>query len=192
MITPTIAVIGTSAGGVDALLTLFKQLPKNFSLPLVITQHIPAHANIDPNSVFGTSFSGRILEARDKMPIQKGHAYFAPPDYHLLIEKDFSLSLSQDELVHFSRPSIDVLFESAAASLGSSVCGVLLTGANEDGAAGLQAIQSVEGYTIVQNPDTAAWPIMPQSALQIFSPDAVLNLDEISQKLIFFSERGLE
>ena len=127
------------------------------------------------------------MEAVDKTKIEKEQIYFAPPNYHLLVERDFSLSLSQEDPVVFSRPSIDVLFESAARSLGEKVCGVLLTGANEDGAAGLKFIQACGGYTIVQNPMDAEIPTMPQSALTRFRPDFIGSLKEIAQKLATFT-----
>ncbi len=125
----------------------------------------------------------RVKEAEDKDPLSSGMLCFAAPGYHLLVEGDRSLSLSQDDAVHFSRPSIDVLFESAADVWGPQVAGVLLTGANEDGAAGLEAIHRVGGLTVIQDPAEAAVPTMPRAALQRFAPDYILPLRDIHRLL---------
>ncbi len=174
--------IGTSAGGVAALHEIFSTLsPK--APPLLVVQHMPADATLDMNLVFGRSFSGPLLEGADKTKVQNGHAYFAPPGYHLLLERDLTLSLSQDDLVNFARPSIDLLFQSGAAALGAAACGVLLTGANNDGAEGLQCIQEAGGITIVQDPKSADAPYMPNAALAIMKPSFVLPLKQIAGKL---------
>jgi two-component system, chemotaxis family, protein-glutamate methylesterase/glutaminase len=186
----TLIVIGTSAGGISALQTIFKSLPKDFSLPIVVTQHIAPKARIEPSLVFGQSLNVVFEEAQDKTEIKPGHVYFAPPNYHLLIEKDFTLSLSQDDPVHFARPSIDVCFTSAAHYLNTGVCGVLLTGANADGAIGLHAISKNGGFTIVQNPKEAEFATMPNSALERFQPSAVMTLHEITQQMISFANKG--
>ena len=176
-------VIGCSSGGVTALQHIFCQLPKLPTVPIVVVQHIPATAVLDLELVFGRYFSGKVLEAMDKTALKPGHIYFAPAGYHLLIESDYTLSISQDEHVNFARPSIDVLFESAAFAIRNDVCGVLLTGSNSDGALGLMKIKDRLGYTIVQDPATAESPTMPQAALNLFHPDMVGNLDEIAKKL---------
>jgi two-component system, chemotaxis family, protein-glutamate methylesterase/glutaminase len=186
----TLIVIGTSAGGISALQTLFKLLPENFSLPIVVTQHIAPKARIEPQLIFGTSLNVTFEEAKDKTKIKPGHVYFAPPNYHLLVEKDFTLSLSQDEPVHFARPSIDVCFISAAHYVNSGVCGILLTGANADGALGLHTISENGGFTIVQDPNEAEFATMPGAALERFQPSAILNLRDISQQMIQFAEKG--
>lgn len=178
-----LVVIGCSAGGVTALQTILSQLPKLPGVPIVVVQHIPAHAALDLELVFGRFFSGRIVEATDKTPLEPGHVYFAPPSYHLLVESDHTLSLSQDDPVNFARPSIDVLFESAAFSLRHEVCGVLLTGSNADGAQGLRKIKDRQGYTMVQDPATAEATAMPQSALDLFTPDYVAGLADIGRRI---------
>lgn len=186
----SVIVIGTSAGGIQALQTIFKALPKNFSLPIVVTQHIAATVRVQLQLVFGANLEIIFEEAKDKTELLPGHVYFAPPNYHLLLERDHSLSVSQDEPVHFARPSIDVCFTSAAHSLGEQVCGILLTGANSDGAIGLRTIANNGGFTIVQDPKEAEFSTMPQSALDLFKPTAVLALKDIIQKIIYLANKG--
>lgn len=183
--------IGTSAGGVDALHVLLESLPKDFKNPIVITQHVAADTSIDLKLVFGRFCHGAIFEASDKMDIQESCVYFAPPGYHLLIESDLTLSISQDEPVHFARPSIDVLFESASVALGDRCCGILLTGANQDGAVGLMEIKRAGGVTVVESPKTASHSAMPQAALDLFQPDYISDLKSIAQTMISISKGGL-
>lgn len=178
-----IACIGASAGGVNAVREILKSLRQDSAVSLIVAQHFPQEAEIDPQLIFGQDFKGRVHEAVDKMPLERGHAYFAPPGYHLQIERDLTLSLNQDEPVNFARPSIDVLFESAAWSLGADAVGILLTGANADGAHGLKLIHDSGGTTMVQNPEEAESSYMPRAALQRFNPDYVLNLREIADKI---------
>lgn len=178
-----IACIGASAGGVTAVQKILKSLPSDVAASLIITQHFPQDAVIDPQLVYGKDFSGRVHGAIDKMPLESGQAYFAPPGYHLQIERDLSLSLNQDEPVNFARPSIDVLFESAAWSLGADAVGILLTGASADGVGGLRLIHDCGGTTIVQDPEEAESSFMPRAALQKFKPDYVLNLHDIAAKI---------
>ena len=130
-------VIGASAGGLAALSALVSGLPRTFRLPLLMVQHVPPKGPTQLVEIFQRKTDLAVKEARDKEPVHGGTLYFAAPGYHLLVEADMTLSLSQDEAMHFSRPSIDVLFESAADAWGDRVAGILLTGANEDGAAGL-------------------------------------------------------
>jgi two-component system, chemotaxis family, protein-glutamate methylesterase/glutaminase len=129
-----------------------------------------------------------VFEAEDKLPVATGAIYFAPPDYHLLIDVDArsastQFALSADGPVNYSRPAIDVLFESAADRYGANLMGIVLTGGNQDGAAGLKAIADAGGFTIVQNPATARTTLMPESAIALQTPDAVLELDEIAALL---------
>ncbi len=168
--------IGASAGGIVTVQALLLGLGKKFSIPMGIVQHIPEHSDLPLEAIFQPHYKGLVVEATDKTPIQQGHCYFAPSGYHLLVEKDKTFSLSQDEPVNFSRPSIDVFFETAAEAYGRRLCGVLLTGANQDGAAGLRYIQRCGGYTIVQDPEDAEFPQMPLEALKLMRPDKVLTL----------------
>lgn len=176
-------VIGASAGGLAALSALVSGLPKAYRLPLLMVQHVPPTGPTQLVEIFQRKTELAVKEAGDKEPVLGGTLYFAAPGYHLLVEADLSLSLSQDDAMHFSRPSIDVLFESAADVWGERVAGILLTGANEDGAAGLEAIQQAGGLTIVQDPGEAEVPAMPLAALQRFAPDYILPLRDIHRLL---------
>ncbi len=176
-------VIGTSAGGLAALSRLVRGLSSHFPLPILVVQHVPAGTPTQLAEIFQRKTGLRVKEADEKEALRPATLYFAPPGYHLLLESDRSLSLSQDDAVHFSRPSIDVLFESAADALGPALLGILLTGANEDGAAGLAAIHHAGGLTIVQDPAEAEVDTMPRAALQRFAPDYLLPLRDIHQLL---------
>ncbi len=176
-------VIGTSAGGLAALSVLVDGLAATFRLPLLVVQHIPSGVPTQLAEIFRRKTGLHVKEADEKETVRGGTLYFAAPGYHLLVEQDTSLSLSQDDSVLFSRPSIDVLFESAADAWGERVAGILLTGANEDGAAGLEAIHRAGGLTIVQDPDEAEVDSMPRAALQRFAPDYILPLRDIHRLL---------
>lgn len=176
-------VVGASAGGVEALAVLLPALPANFRPALFIVLHLPRERPSLLVEIFEKRCARPIREAEDKEPIVPGTVYFAPPDYHLLVERNFEIALSADEPLHFSRPSIDVLFESAADAYGPRLLGIILTGANADGAAGLHAIHRAGGVTVVQQPDTAKVPVMVVSALQRHPADFVMSLDEIARLL---------
>lgn len=176
-------VIGASAGGLAALSVLVSGLPSGYRMPLLMVQHVPPTGPTQLVEIFQRKTDLKVREAGDKEPVRGGTLYFAAPGYHLLVESDLSLALSQDDAMHFSRPSIDVLFESAADVWGERVAGILLTGANEDGAAGLQAIGQAGGVTIVQDPDDAEVATMPRAALQRFAPDYLLPLRDIHRLL---------
>lgn len=176
-------VIGASAGGLAALSTLVSGLPATYRLPLLMVQHVPPTGPTQLVEIFQRKTDLKVKEANDKEPVCGATLYFAAPGYHLLVESDLSLSLSQDDAMHFSRPSIDVLFESAADAWGERVAGILLTGANEDGAAGLDAIRQAGGITIVQDPGEAEVATMPLAALQRFAPDYLLSLRDIHRLL---------
>lgn len=176
-------VIGASAGGLAALSALVTGLPRRYRLPLLMVQHVPPTGATKLVEIFQRKTELTVKEADDKEPIQGGTLYFAAPNYHLMVEADFSLSLSQDDAMHFSRPSIDVLFESAVDVWGERVAGILMTGASEDGAAGLHAIKRAGGLTIVQDPDEAEMSTMPLAALQRFAPDYILPLRDIHRLL---------
>ena len=142
---PQAVVIGASSGALDALSVILPSLPSQYGLPIIVVVHIPP----DKASILATLFDGkcniRVVEAEDKEPIRGGIAYFAPPGYHLQVEADKTLSLSNDHPVRFSRPSVDVLFESAADAYGDALVAIVLTGANEDGANGLKAVIAAGG-----------------------------------------------
>ena len=172
--------IGTSAGGVEALSILLPALPAGLRASVFIVLHLPRERPSLLAEIFAPKCALKVKEAEDKMRVEPGTVYFAPPDYHLLLDEGPQLALSIDELVHFSRPSIDVLFESAADIYGERLMGIILTGANDDGAAGLAAIHRAGGMTIVQEPDSAQVPLMVLAALRRTAADFVLPLEGIA------------
>ncbi|MES2385075.1 MAG: chemotaxis protein CheB [Pseudomonadota bacterium] len=177
-------VVGASAGGVFALLTLLSGLPRSFALPIVAVLHLPKERDSRLADVFQQRLGMRVHEAADKEAIAPSTLYFAGSGYHLSIEMDRTFSLSCEEPVNYSRPSIDVLMDSAADAYGPSLAGVLLTGANFDGAAGLARIKQRGGLTAVQDPAEAQVPTMPQAAISRLKPNLILTLDGIRQLLI--------
>ena len=177
-------VIGASAGGVEALGLILPALPAKFRPTLLIVLHLPRERPSLLVEIYEKRCALPIREADDKEPIEPGTIYFAPPDYHMLVERNRQIALSTEEPVHFSRPSVDVLFESAADVYGERLLGVILTGANEDGAAGLHAIHRAGGVTVVQQPDSAKVPLMVVSALQRNPADFILSLPQIAELLI--------
>jgi two-component system, chemotaxis family, protein-glutamate methylesterase/glutaminase len=176
-------VIGASAGALEALSVILPALPTDFGLPLIVVVHVPP----DKRSMLAELFRAKcripVREAEDKEPISGGTVYFAPPDYHLLIEAEKSLSLSSDEPVLFSRPSIDVLFESAADAYGSALIAIILTGANQDGAKGMKAVVEAAGVALVQDPDGAFASAMPEAAIEMCPGARVMSLDAIAAYL---------
>jgi len=177
-------VIGASAGGIDALLNLLVGLPQTWRLPIVTVLHLPEGRESRLAEVFAPRLSIPVCEAEDKRPLAPGTLHFAPPGYHLSIERDRCFSLSCEPPVLFSRPSIDVLMSSAADAYQSALAGLLLTGANEDGARGMAHIHSLGGFTAVQDPLEAHVPTMPLAALARHTPDAVLPLLGLSSLLL--------
>lgn len=176
-------VIGASAGGVDALSVLLPALPGDLRAPVFIVVHLPRERPSLLAQIFAPKCALQVREAEDKMRVEPGTVYFAPPDYHLLVDKGPQLALSIDELVHYSRPSIDVLFESAVDLYAKRLMGIILTGANQDGTAGLAAIHGGGGVTIVQEPESAEVPHMVRAALKRTPADFVLPLNEIAALL---------
>jgi two-component system chemotaxis response regulator CheB len=178
----SIVVVGASWGGLHALSVLVAGLPPSFVTPLVLVQH----RSKDAHSLLGELLQDHtpltVLEVEDKQPIAPGHVYLAPADYHLLIEGSH-FSLTVDEAVRFSRPSIDVTFSSAADACGARAVGLVLTGANEDGAAGLRRIVDRGGAALVQDPATAEVRTMPQAALRAVPEAEVVSLDRIAGRL---------
>ncbi|WJH38602.1 chemotaxis protein CheB (plasmid) [Aliirhizobium terrae] len=180
---PRAIVVGASAGALEALTAILPDLPGDFPLPIIIVVHIPP----DKRSVLAELFRAKcrieVVEVEDKEPLRPATAYFAPPDYHLLVEDFETLGLTNEEPVLFSRPSIDVLFESAADVYGASAVAILLTGANQDGATGLLAIAEAGGHVIVQDPETAFAAAMPEAGLALCPDATVMSLDGISEYL---------
>lgn len=187
-----IVVIGASAGGVEALLGLFNDLSADSRLTLVCVLHLPENRPSLLADLFARRLKLRVKEAEDKEDLYPGTLYFAGAGYHLSIERDHSFSLSREAPRHYSRPSIDFLFESAADVYRERLVGILLTGANEDGAAGLAKIQRLGGLSIVQNPAEAQIPTMPEAALALHTPDHILSLREIGALLYRMDTRHAE
>ncbi len=180
-------VIGASAGGFHAVKKLLAQLPKDFSLPVIIVQHISPSSDNYMATYLNDNCKLRVKEADEKEDILPGYVYISPPNYHLLVEEDFTLSLSTTEKVNYSRPSIDILFETAVYAYGDSLIGIVLTGANNDGAEGLRKIKNAGGYCIVQDPKEAEATVMPESAIEKAVPHNILCIDSIAKKLISLS-----
>ena len=174
--------IGASAGGVVALNKIFKSLPENFKIPIITVLHVGDKEII--TSAFYPPKGVKIVEAEEKDIIQSKYIYFAPAGYHLLIEDDFSFSLTNEEKVQFARPSLDVTMDSLAHAYQNSLLGIVLTGANEDGAEGLTMIKKLGGITVVQNPEEAEYSTMPAAALKACQPDYILSIKDISSLLI--------
>lgn len=175
--------IGASAGGVQALSEVLPALRANAQMPVFVVLHVPRGRPSLLVEVFSRKCALAVREAEDKEPISPGTVYFAPPDYHLLVDEGPQLALSADDLVHHSRPSIDVLFESAAQVYREHLLGIILSGANEDGAAGLAAVHDAGGLTIVQEPETAQSSVMLLSALERRPHNLVLSLEQIAELL---------
>jgi len=167
-----LVVIGGSAGAIEVLHQVLGRLPETFGPATAIVIHVPADGPHLLTEIFTTQGGLKVKLAEDKEPIVGGTIYFATPDYHLLIEKGRTFALSLDERVHFSRPAIDVLFQSAAEAYGDRVLGVILSGANADGADGLRSIAAAGGITAVQSLECAEMIAMPAAALQA-APDSI-------------------
>jgi two-component system, chemotaxis family, protein-glutamate methylesterase/glutaminase len=179
-----LVVIGGSAGALEALLSLVPALPDELTLPLVVVLHLGyIQKNLVPEILRNVT-SRPVVEADDKQPLRAGHIYIAPPNYHLLVERTRTLALSVDEPINFSRPSIDVLFESAADAYGARCVGLLLSGANEDGARGLERIADAGGRAFVQAPVTASQPTMPAAAARRLGDRAVvMTMPDVAKAL---------
>ena len=173
--------VGASWGGLDAFRHLLADLPEEVDVPIVLAQHRhPDSAGSALAELLSLRVRRRVVDVEDKMPIEPDMVYVAPPDYHLLVQRG-SFALSLDERVQFARPSVDVVFESAAYAYGPAVIGVILTGANEDGAAGLATIKRRGGVAVIQDPAGATRRAMPDAAIAATAADAILPLDEIGK-----------
>jgi len=173
--------IGASWGGLHAIGQVLSDIREEVDQPIVIAQHRhPDSTSSTLPDLLAQQIQRPVADVEDKMPIERRHVYVAPSDYHLLVEKG-SLALSVDERVQHARPSIDVLFESAADAYGPGVIGVILTGANQDGAAGLARIKASGGVAVVQDPAGAARRSMPDAAIAATVADAILPLEDIGR-----------
>jgi len=177
-------VVGASAGAIEALNVLLPALPKAIRASVIVLVHIPPNQPSLLVQLFGPRSAPRVSEVIDKEPVGTGTIWFAPPNYHVLIERERSFALSLDEPVHFSRPSIDVLFESAADAYGENLLALVLTGASRDGCSGAVHVQNRGGLLFVQTPETAEAPLLPRLTIAEAKPDLVANLDQIAKTLV--------
>lgn len=179
-----VVVIGTSYGGLEALKAIIPNLPEDYPLAILVVLHIGDNNNNAFIEHLNSISLLRVKEAEEKEKICSGTAYFAPPNYHMMVESNETITLTTDSKVHHSRPSIDVLFESAAWNYKNKIIGVILSGLNQDGAYGLLQIKDCGGVTIVENSEKAVASIMPAAAITMVQPQFILPLNEISSKLI--------
>jgi two-component system, chemotaxis family, protein-glutamate methylesterase/glutaminase len=176
-------VIGASSGGIEALRTLLPALPAGTPFPVVVVVHVRRETDTPLVGIFRTTCAVAVREALDKEPVEGETVWFAPADYHLLVEANRTFSLSIEGLVNYSRPAIDPLFESAAVAYGASLVGIILTGGSPDGALGAAAVRDAGGVLVVQDPSGAEAPAMPLAALARVRPDAVGGVEEIANML---------
>lgn len=181
-------VIGASAGGANALRHLLAPLPENFKIPIIIVQHLDAHSHNYFVEYLSRYCHLKVKEIDEKEFIEKGYVYIAPPNYHTLIEKDKSFALTVEERVSYARPSIDILFETAADAFAENLIGVILTGANHDGSNGIKKVKENGGLAIVQDPETAEVDVMPRAAIKCAKVDYILKLEEINKILLDITE----
>lgn len=177
-------VIGASSGGMNALKTILPVLPEGFTMPIIIVQHIGAASGNYWIEMLNNLCKLYVKEADEKEKVQQGYVYIAPPNYHLLLEQDETLSLSTDKRVNFARPSIDVLFESAADVYKERLVGVILSGSNSDGTEGVRKIKKYGGLVIAQDPETAESAFMPASAIEQSAVDHISSLESIAEILM--------
>ena len=185
---PRIIAVGASAGAIEALTQILPVLPAAWQIPVVIVVHVPADRTSGIVPLFGSRCRIPVYEVEDKCPLQPA-VYFAPPDYHVLVERIGTLALSADEPVHFSRPAIDVLFDSVAHAFGERSLGIVLSGASADGAAGLDHLRRAGALTWVQSPVSAAVATMPEAALTM-APHQTLTPAEMAQALAEWGGRA--
>lgn len=187
----SIVVIGTSWGGLAALSKLLGDLPGDFALPVAVVQHRSKESELLLPRLLQDATDLNVCEMEDKDPLCAGTVHLAPANYHAIIDTGY-ISLTVEEPVRFSRPSIDVLFMSAADAYRSGTIGVVLTGANEDGSRGIRHIVERGGKALVQDPKTAEIPIMPEAALRSVPNAEVLSLDSMAKRLVEFSRERVE
>lgn len=180
-------VIGGSAGSIPVIGMILSMLPSELPVPVIICIHRMKSVAEGIRDVFAASTSIPVIEPNDKDPVLNGHIYLAPSNYHLLIENDMTFSLSTDSLCNYSRPSIDLTFFSASEVYKNELAGIILTGANKDGAKGLSEIKMNGGITIVQDPKTCVAPFMPLAAIECTKVDYILPVEAIANFISVFS-----
>ncbi|MGM8361321.1 chemotaxis protein CheB [Flavobacterium sp. ARAG 55.4] len=176
---PKVIIIGGSAGAFNTILSILNQLDKRINIPIVIVLHRLKNATSSFESILQRNTHYTVKEIEDKEPMKNGNLYTAPADYHVLLEEDYNFSLDVSELVNFSRPSIDVTFESFSTVLLEKCCGILLSGSNHDGANGLKIMAENNGKTIIQDCNEAEFANMPQAAKTIYNKHKELNTKNI-------------
>jgi two-component system chemotaxis response regulator CheB len=182
-VVPAALVVGGSAGAFHVLRAILQCLPATLDLPVVVVLHLSARPPDGLPELLGRDCALPVKQAEDKEPLLPGTVYIAPPGYHLLIESHRAFALSADAPIHFSRPSIDVLFESARDAYGAQLVAALLSGASIDGASAMQEIHTAGGVTIVQAPDSSESATMPLAALELFAPRFVWTPEEMARQL---------
>ncbi|MEO8797765.1 MAG: chemotaxis protein CheB [Polyangiaceae bacterium] len=182
-------VIGVSAGAIGALSALLPAISPPCAIPVIVVVHVPAGKPSLLVELFASRCLVPVREPLDKQAIEPA-IWFAPPDYHLLIDADGTFSLTVDEPVNFSRPAIDVLFETAAEAYGKDLVGIVLTGASEDGARGARAIREAGGFVMVQDPSTAEMATMPQAAITFAKPQLIGSLNDLAGALAVLTSKG--
>ncbi len=185
---PEIVAIGTSLGGLEAVLAIIPRLPADLAVPVLLVQHRGTASEGGLAEMLSEYTPLRVEEAEDKTTLTAGTLYVAAPDYHLLVEAPGAIALSTEAPVHFARPSIDVLFETAAEAYGAGVLAVLLTGASADGAAGLAHVKALGGRAIVQDPATAECATMPAAGIAAAAVDYILPLERIADHIVTLVE----
>jgi two-component system chemotaxis response regulator CheB len=185
---PEVITVGTSLGGLHAITTMLRAMPANLPVPILIVQHRSTTSDEGLVTVLQDQTALKVVEAEDKVPLAAGTVYIAAPDYHLLVEAPGEVALSTDAPLRSARPSIDVLFETAAEAYGAGVLGVLLTGASADGASGLARIKALGGRAIVQDPATAECATMPAAGIAAAAVDYILPLETIGEYLVTLVE----
>lgn len=180
---PRLVAIAASAGGVHAIGKVLSALPADFPAPIVVVQHLAPRHPSHMASIMARQTALLVKQARDGEVLRPGVVYIAPPDRHLLINPDGALTLAETEMVHFLRPSADLMFESAAAAYGPGLVACILTGTGEDGAMGVRAVKKMGGTVIVEDEATAEFGGMPHAAMRTGNVDCVLPLEEISTVL---------
>ena len=181
-----IIVIGGSAGSIPVVIKILSSIPKGFKTPIVLCLHRLKNVSEGMKELLAASFQGILIEPNDKDPINEGYAYLAPANYHLLTSKnEQSFNLSTEELFNYSRPAIDLTFNSISNSFKKNTLGIIISGANSDGAYGIKNIHKNGGITVAQNPLECPAPYMPQSAIDLKCIDYILNTDEIISFILF-------
>lgn len=183
-------VIGASAGGLRALRQVLSALPEEFPLPILAVQHLHPDSGAYLAKILDEHCALSVKQADEKESLEAGVVYLAPPNYHLLVEENCTLSLSTDARVNFSRPSVDVLFETAVYAYREHLIGIILTGANSDGSYGVKRIKQYGGYVIVQDPKTAEAHSMPSAAIAAAQVDKILPLEQIGPYLLQLVNRS--